>query len=393
MTTTPISEPSSPAAGSSTSSSSNGADWPDPAYWARSALTVVGVLALCWLVIELDRVLVLILVALVLAVGMQRPVDWLERHGFRRGVAVATLTLASIALLGGFLALVLPSVIRETSALIDQAPDYLHKLRGQSWVRNVDKRFNITEKLQHAGADLPDRAWSFGASLLSFAVSLITIVALTLCFATDLPRVRKAAARLLMPAHRERFESIVDRVIQRVGGYVNGNLLVSVVAGVAAFIALWLIGVPYAASLAAWVAITDLIPAIGALVGAGVAMTVAAFTGSTELIATGMFFLVYQQIENYVIAPKIMKGAIDMSVEAVLVAILVGAELYGFVGVLLALPLAATIHTVLDELYLDERRRTVRRHERREERMQRWSARLRRGPADRAPASVTRPPR
>lgn len=341
---------------------------------------MVGVLALCWLAIALRHIAVLILVSLVLAVGMQRPVEFFVRRGMRRGVAVALLTLISLGLIAGFLALVLPSVVRETSAFFDEAPDYLRKLRGERWVSQLDRRFDLTQKLEHFGDDLPDMAWSFGASVLTFTINLLTILVLTLCFATDMPRLRSSATRLMMPRHRERFEVILDRITQRVGGYVNGNLLISVIAGVTAFVALWLIGVPYAAALAAWVAITDLIPAIGALIGAGVAMIVAAFTGVTELVAATSFFIIYQQIENYVIGPRIMKGAIDMPIEAVLISILVGGELYGFVGVLLSLPLAATLHTVLDELFLSDRRRSVARRQRRDERLRKWSARIHRGP-------------
>jgi len=352
-------------------------DWPGPAYWARATLAVVAVLALCFAVVKISAVLVLGLTAMVLAVGLQRPIAWMERRGVRRGAAVAILAVSVIAVIGGFLALVLPSVLREASALAEQAPDYLRRLRKTGWVRAADQRFDLTDRLSHLGDGLPDQAWSIGRGLLGIVVDALTVSVLTICFAVDLPRARTAVGRLLVPKHRARFETIADQVTVRVGGYVTGNLIVSVIAGVTSFIALFTVGVPYAAALAVWVALTDLLPAIGALLGAAVAMAVAGFSGGIgDLVTIGVFFLIYQQLENYVVVPRVMKGAIDMSVAAVLVAILVGNELFGLVGVLLALPIAATVQTVLDELYLRERRRSVRMQEVREARLRRWLTRF-----------------
>jgi predicted PurR-regulated permease PerM len=190
-------------------------------------------------------------------------------------------------------------------------------------------------------------------------------------------------AGLLVPRHREQFEVIADRVTQRMGGYVGGNLIVSVVAGATSFVALLVVGVPYAAALAVWVALTDLIPTIGALLGAAVVLLVAAVSGGVaDFLWVGLFFVVYQQVENYVVVPRVMKGAINMSIGAVLISVLIGGNLGGFVGVLLALPLAAAIQTVLDELYFKERRRSMRLLERRDQRMRRWVGRFgRRGRA------------
>jgi len=166
-------------------------------------------------------------------------------------------------------------------------------------------------------------------------------------------------------------------VTQRMGGYVGGNLIVSVVAGVTSFAALLVVGVPYAAALAVWVAITDLIPTIGALLGAAVVLVVAAVSGGpADFLWVGLFFVVYQQVENYLVVPRVMKGAINMSIGAVLISVLIGGKLGGFVGVLLALPLAAAIQTVVDELYLKERRRSMRRLELREARLRRWAGRF-----------------
>jgi predicted PurR-regulated permease PerM len=191
---------------------------------------------------------------------------------------------------------------------------------------------------------------------------------------------------LLRREHREELEVILDRMTGRIGGYVTGNAIVSLIAGAVTFVALVLIGVPYALALAVWVGLTDLIPTVGALLGAVVVCVVAAFVGVPELIATVAFFVVYQQIENYVIAPRVMRRAIEIPPAAVIVAVLVGGTLAGFFGALLALPIAATIQIVFEELYVRDRIEEVRAVDAETARRRWWRARRRAGIAAAEPA-------
>jgi predicted PurR-regulated permease PerM len=164
---------------------------------------------------------------------------------------------------------------------------------------------------------------------------------------------------LLRREERAHFEAIIEESTQRVGGYIMGNITISLFAGVTSFVALLVIGVPYAAALAFWVALTDLIPTVGAILGALVAVLVAAFAGVPELVATVIYFAIYQQVENYVIAPRVMRKAIEMSAAAVIVAVLIGGSLAGFIGALLALPAAAVIKIVVRQLYIEDRLEVV----------------------------------
>jgi predicted PurR-regulated permease PerM len=351
--------------------------WPGPAYWAKAAVVVLVVIGLALLVVDVVDVLILVLVSMVFGIGMQRPVQWLERRHVPRSAAVALILGAVVAVVGGFLALILPAAVHEVSSLVSHGPEYIDKFRNEGWVRSLDQRFDLTTRLEKLGRKLPDQAWNIGTSLISATVDTLTIVVLTSYFAVDFPRLRETVATLLKPSQRDHFDAIADRVTQRVGGYVSGNFIVSIVAGVTSFVAFLVVGVPYAAALAVWVALTDLIPTVGALLGAAAGIVVAGVSGGVrDLVIVGVFFLVYQQVENYLIVPKVMKGAINMSIGAVLISVLVGGQLGGFMGVLLALPLAAALQTALDELYLRERRRSVRLLQLREERVRRWMARL-----------------
>src|SRR5206468_3831580 len=174
-------------------------------------------------------------------------------------------------------------------------------------------------------------------------------------FLMSLPRTERTAEAMFIGPHRERDVRVFEESIQRIGGYVAGNIAVSIIAGVGAFVALAITGVPFAAALAMWVAIADLIPTVGATLGALAAVGVASFTGLGRVIATVIYFIVYQQVENYVIVPRVMKKAVDLSPAMVIVSVLIGGSLAGFAGALIALPLAAAAKVVLRDLWLRDR--------------------------------------
>lgn len=330
--------------------------WPPPSYWWRVAAGVIVVFLLFRGLAAISSILVLLLVSLVLAIGLQTPVNWLERRGWKRGTAAGLIFLAAFLVIAGFLASVLPIIIRGISDLVEKAPEYIQRAsRGNTFIADLNERFDLTQKLQDLGNELPGTAVGLIKSLGSFVFNTLTVVILTLYFTTAMPRMRHAVARLLRRQHREDFEEILDESIQRVGGYIAGNLIISVIAGVVSFTALSIIGVPFPVPLAVWVALADLIPTVGAILGAIVSVAVAGFAGVPELIATIVFFLIYQQLENYVIAPRVMTRAVEMSAATTIVAVLIGGSLLGFAGALLALPITAMIKIAVNELYVEDR--------------------------------------
>lgn len=338
---------------------SEGQRWPPVSYWMKVAAGVLTVLFLARAVVAVGNVLLLLVVALVLAIGFEPAVRWLERRGMKRGWAVALIFLAGLIVVVGFAALVLPIVISEVGDLARRAPDELARAqRENALFQRLDQQFDLQARLSSIAGEVPAHALALIRSFTAFVFNAVTVVILTLYFMSSMPRLRRGTARLLHPDDRDEFERILEGSTQRVGGYVLGNLAVSGIAGVVSFTALSVIGVPYPAALAFWVALTDLVPTIGAIIGAVAASLVAAFAGVPQLVATAAFFLVYQQVENYLIAPRVMRRAIDMSAATVIVAVLVGGTLAGVVGALLAIPVAAIIKVTLKELYLDERAET-----------------------------------
>ena len=343
------------------------ARWPPLTYWAKVAATILVVLGLARLVLVVGPVLILILISMVLAIGFQPAVEWLERRRLRRGWAVALGILLGMLLAGAFLWLVLPDIVRQASELAEAVPGYLADLqRGEGFLSEAIREFDLIQRVQDLGARLPATALGILGGLASFVFSALTVLILTIYFTVNMPRMRAGVARLLRPGgEREEFEAILLRSTEQVGGYVLGQVVVISIAGVAAFIALAIIGVPFAAAIAFFVAVLDLIPTIGAIIAAVLASAVAAFQGVPQLVATAAYFLIYQQIENYFIQPRVMGRTINMSAALVIIAVLIGGTLLGPVGAILAIPMAAIVKVVLHELFVEDRIQEVQEEERR----------------------------
>lgn len=339
--------------------------WPPVTYWMKVAAGVLVVIGAARVLLAIGDVLVLVGVSLVLALGFQPAVSWFERRGLSRGWAVGLGLLAGAVVVLAFLALVLPDVIREVVELARTAPEYIARAtRESAFLADLNERFDLESRIQDVGGELPGTVLGLIGSFTALVFNSLTVLVLTTYFTVNLPQMQAGVARLLGRQDREEFHQIYDESIKRVGGYVLGNMLISAIAGVTAFIVLVIIGVPFAAALAFFVALTDLIPTIGAILGAAAAALVAAFAGLPQFIATVAWFLVYQQVENYVIQPRVMGRTVQMSAPMVILAVLVGGVLLGVVGALLAIPAAAIIKILVRELVVEERQARVAEEER-----------------------------
>lgn len=331
--------------------------WPPVTYWMKVTAGVLLVIGFARVLLAVGDIVVLVLVSLVLGFGFQPALAWMERRGLRRGLSVALGLLGALGILVLFFALVLPDVIAELSGLVEKARgDYFQRaLQENAWLADLDDQFDLQDKISDLAAEVPATALGLVGSFTSFVFNSLTVLILTIYFTVNLPKMRHGVARMLGREDRAEFHEVYDESIRRVGGYVLGQLLVSGIAGAVAFGALTIIGVPFAAALAFVVALLDLIPTIGALIAAVLASVVAAFAGVPELIATAAFFLVYQQVENYLIQPRVMGRTIEMSAPVIILAVLIGGTLLGVIGALLAIPVAAVLKVAVFELYLEDR--------------------------------------
>jgi len=320
------------------------------------SLGVLAVLGAAAAVYTTRAVLIRVLIALFIAVSLDPAVRMLTRRGMRRGLAVLLIFLVAGGLVAAFLASVIPAMVHQFQALLHDFPGYVATLQERSArFRALSDRFHLTSKVQGLLTSLPGR---LGSGLLGFTrrlfgalFSTLTVGVLTVYFMADLPRLRHGVQRLFPKAHRARFGRIADVMVDKVGAYMIGNLLISLAAGVASFAIFMALGVPFAVPLAFVVALCDLIPMIGATLGAVICVLAALLT--TELwpttVIVALFFVAYQQLENYLIAPRILRHTVSLSAAAVLLAALIGGTVLGLVGALMAIPVAAALKVVLAE--------------------------------------------
>jgi predicted PurR-regulated permease PerM len=319
-----------------------------------AASTVIGLYALY----TVRAILVRILIALFIAVSLDPAVRLLASRGMRRGVAVTLIFLLALALAAAFLISVIPPLVTQFRNLTDDLPGYFTRLQSRSsQFRELNDRYHVSDQLRGLVGTLPGRLGSgvlgFTSRVFGAVFNTLTVLVFTVYFMADMPRIRAGVVRLFPVDRRPRARQVVDLVVDKVGGYMIGNIIISLIAGVASFIAFSLLGVPFAVPLAFVVALCDLIPMIGATLGAVIGVTVALF--STDLwhtILVAAFFIAYQQLENYLIAPRVLKTTVELGAAAVLIAGLIGATVLGLVGALMAIPVAAAFNVLLNERLL-----------------------------------------
>jgi predicted PurR-regulated permease PerM len=326
--------------------------YPGMGYWARATLTVVAVLALLAAAWSVRNILLLVLVATVLAVGLDPQVRWLQRRRVSRAWAVTIIGLLGVGFLALFAWLVIPQAVRQAQELARDFPSYLDRLRTSTGtLGTIEAKYHVSERLQQASSRLPDLAIgkipSITAGAGSVIVNTLTVAVLTIYFLLGLERGHSAGQRIVAGEHADRNTRILDESLERIGGYVSGNIFISVIAGTLAFLVLEILGVPFAAALAVWVAIADLIPGVGAMLGAVVCVISSVGDG----VAVAVYFIVYQRVENYLILPRVMTKAIDLSAPAVIITLLIGSSLAGLAGALIALPIAAALKVIVRELW------------------------------------------
>ena len=350
--------------GATTDSIDHPKRWPPVGYWARVAAVVVLVV-LGFLLTWLLRSVVLVLVAsLVLAIGLQPAIGWFEKRGMGRGWALATILAAGLIVMVGFAAVMVPFLAEQFTSLLAEIPTFVERLRQTpGFLGSMFQSFDFDSWL--AGTDGQPGAGFAALGLVSSVGStvfnVVTVLAVTPYLAFRVPQLKLWVTRLLRPQHREDFLYVANGSTDLIANYLVGNLFISLISGLVAFASFQLLGIRFGLVLAAWVAFTDLIPVLGAILGVAGVAAVAAFQGPGVLIAAVAILLVYQLFENFLIAPRVMNRAVDLSPVGVIVAILVGGSLAGLVGALLALPVAAMIKIIVFELLVPERIDEVRR--------------------------------
>ncbi|MGZ4454102.1 MAG: AI-2E family transporter [Nocardioides sp.] len=315
--------------------------------------------------ISLGSTLILIVVSLFIAAGLDPLVRWLERRGLRRSMAVLVVIVGVIGMIALFVFALAPVIADQVRAIGSSAPDWLDRLQHNQRIRDLDEQYGFIEHIQSfvTNGNFASRVFGgvlgVGLAVLNAFFNSFIIIVLTLYFLGSFETLKKAAYSLAPGSRRERVGKLGDRIIEGIGGYVSGAFVIALCAGITSLILLFSIGMGrYAVALAFVVMVTDVIPMIGATIGA-VIVTAICFADSVQTgVIAAIFYIAYQQFENYVIYPRVMSRSVEIPGVLTVIAALVGASLMGVVGALLAIPTAAAILMLVREVFVkaqDER--------------------------------------
>ncbi|HVL31659.1 MAG TPA: AI-2E family transporter [Solirubrobacteraceae bacterium] len=325
---------------------------------ARILLTVAGICALLYLLVQIRSTLLLLGIAIFLAVALGPAVDFFARR-LRRGAAILVVYVLIVAVFAGVLSLVVPPVVEGAGELSRDIPNYIEDLRNNNAIRRFDDRYEVTPRLQEQARTLPSKLGDaagvlqgIAAGVVNAAFQLLTILTMTFFLLLDGRRISAFVIRRLGRDREARLRDVAERIYKSTAGYVAGALTITTINGFLTFIVLTILGVPFAVPLAVLMSFFGLIPLVGATIGGVIILIVTLFTDfPTATIVYGIFLVFYQQFENNVLQPLIFKRTVNVAPLAVIVAILAGASILGVVGALVAIPIAAALQIVLREYF------------------------------------------
>ncbi|HEY9391511.1 MAG TPA: AI-2E family transporter [Mycobacteriales bacterium] len=328
-----------------------------PRWLPRAVLLVFAALAaflaLRWIFKQLAGLLTLLLVSLFLTFAIEPAVNWLDRRGWRRGAATGLVFLVLVVVLIGFVVALGSVLVREVRSIGDNIPDYADGLI--TWINNTfDTRLSTTRitreltrpggPLSMIGSRLARNAVGYGASLLGAVFQLFAILLFTFYLSADGPRVRHAVCSLLPPGRQREVQRAWDIAVDKTGGYLYSRALLAAISAVAHYAAFRIIGIDFALALAVWVGVvSQFIPTIGTYLAAALPVIVALATRPVDALWVLGFAAAYQQVENYILHPRITARTLAMHPAVAFGAVIAGASLLGAAGAVLALPVVATL--------------------------------------------------
>jgi len=331
---------------------------------ARSVGILLALAALIAIAILVLDTLVSIAIALVFALALSVPVDALERRGMRRSLAAVLVFAVAFICIFVLVAAIANPVYNEIRAFADALPGYVDDLENDSAIQGLIQDADLTEKikdgLQDFAGEIPSTASALlgtAGGIFSSVLNLITLTFLTLYLVLELPRIQHGIAALMRPENGERFEALSSEVARSVSMAVLGNIAISVLAGVVMGGAAWALGLPYPIVLGIVVGLLDLIPTIGATIAAVILGLVALTVGIVPAILIVLIDLVYQQIENYIVQPAVMREAVELSAFTTVAVVIIGLALLGVVGAIIAVPVAGAIRLILLDMSRERRER------------------------------------
>jgi predicted PurR-regulated permease PerM len=298
---------------------------------------------------------VLVFLALFIAVGLEPVVAFFTRHRVRRSFAVLIVVLVAAGIVAAFVYSAISPMEHEINELTTQVPKWRSEIgSGKGTVGRVARDLHLSYYLSGTGSKsltsgLASGALGAGKEVLSAVTSFLVVVILTVYFLAALPSIKRFTVHLVPRSRRERFALLLDDVLAGVGGYLLANLFTSLIAGLGTYIWATVFDIPYSILLGLLVALFDLVPVVGSTI-AGVFVSLVALSVSLPTaIATGAFYVAYRFIEDYLLVPRVMRQAVNVSPVVTVLAVIIGGALLGIIGALVARPIAAGIKLVLEQ--------------------------------------------
>lgn len=327
-----------------------------------ATLGVLTAIVLMRALASVSQIFVLILIALFLATGLNPAVEALRRRNFSRTSAVAVIFSAVILFVIFFALVVVPPVVSQGTQLINKAPQLLSDLTNNSTINKLNDQYGIIDSLQTKLKSVTSNGTllistfggviGVGKSVLSGFFSFLTVLVLTLYFITSLPQAMKLGLSLVPATRRDRVGRLTEAIIARVGSFVGSQIIIAMMASIFVLVLSIVLGLPSPFAIAMIILVCGLIPLVGHFIGITI-VTIIALTQSILLALVAFIaYVVYVQIENYIVTPRIMKKTMSVPGAVTIIAALIGSSLLGLVGGLLAVPVAAAIILILDEVVI-----------------------------------------
>jgi predicted PurR-regulated permease PerM len=307
-----------------------------------------------------SQIFVLLIISIFLAMGLNPAVEFFRRRGLSRGWSVASILGLVILFVTLLALLIIPPVIRQSTSLIENAPALLDGLKNNNFISEINTHYGIIDSLNQRIESVTNDGTllisafggivGFGKTFISGIFTALTILILTMYFTISLPQVIDYGIRLAPASRRNRVRALTDGIVSRIGAFIGSQISVAFIAGIVMSIATAILGLPSPIALGMLVFICGLIPLIGHFIGSAILTLVALTQSVLTAVIMLAIYVIYQQIENYLLMPKIMQKSLSIPGLVTIVSALIGASLLGLVGGILAVPIAASILLILEEV-------------------------------------------
>ncbi len=314
---------------------------------------------------QLSLIIMYVVGGLFIALALDPLVSRLERHGIKRPMGIAIVFASFILIVGGILAVVIPMIATQIGVLIRTAPSYFVDVQHQEWYSVLEDRFGqfidfgglLTTAQDLIGkpenwAQLAGGVWQAGIGIANGVTATIVVLILSLYFLSSLQTTKRAFYSVIARSDRAKVIDITEQITTSVGGYVNGMVLLALINSVLGFIMMTIVGVPFAGLVAVGVFLLALIPLIGSVLATVLVSVVALFNSPTTALIAAVYYLIYMQIESYLLTPRVMNRVVSVPGALVVIGALAGGTLLGLLGALISIPVTAMVLMIIKQVWV-----------------------------------------